>query len=201
GAPVALGTIWELSDELWERIEPVLERRYPRRRRGRPRADLRRVLDAIIYRMRTGAQWQALPRELGASSTVHDWFQRFAEDGALQEIWAVLAGECDELGAVAWEWQAAEGVSEDLCRHERMERSCRPRTTAARSRSRSTGAATSSDEASPKGEVRLMTSRAAGAPGVAAGDGISSMTRSTGSARACRSASCPTMSAASSPTG
>ena len=110
GAPVALGTIWELSDELWERIEPVLERRYPRRRRGRPRADLRRVLDAIIYRMRTGAQWQALPRELGASSTVHDWFQRFAEDGALQEIWAVLAGECDELGAVAWEWQAADGV-------------------------------------------------------------------------------------------
>jgi putative transposase len=105
-----LPTIWELPDELWERVEPILVERYPPAATGRPRADLRRVLDGIIYRLRSGVQWNQLPRRFGADSTVHSWFQRFAADGVLEEIWAVLVGECDELGAVSWEWQAADGV-------------------------------------------------------------------------------------------
>jgi putative transposase of IS4/5 family DUF4096 len=52
-----LPTTWELPDELWERIEPILLRRYPIAPTGRPRADLRLVLDAIVYRMRSGVQW------------------------------------------------------------------------------------------------------------------------------------------------
>lgn len=106
----ALPTIWRLPDELWQRIEPILERRYPPAVRGRPRTDLRRVLDGLIYRMRSGVQWEQLPREFGAKSTVHGWFQRFVEDGVLEEIWAALVAECDELGDVAWVWQAADGV-------------------------------------------------------------------------------------------
>jgi putative transposase len=105
-----LPTIWELPDELWERIEPILLRRYPIAATGRPRADLRLVLDAIIYRMRSGVQWNRLPRSFGADSTVHGWFQRFVADGVLEEIWAALVTECDELGLVLWEWQAADGV-------------------------------------------------------------------------------------------
>ena len=93
-----LPTIWEVPDELWQRIEPVLERRYPRARTGRPRADLRRVLDGIIYRMRSGVQWNQLPRQFGADSTVHGWFQRFVQDGVLSEIWGVITGECEALG-------------------------------------------------------------------------------------------------------
>jgi putative transposase len=109
-AEPVLATIWEIPDELWERIEPILERRYPRAPTGRPRADLRLVLDGIIYRLRSGVQWNQLPRQFGADSTVHGWFQRFVKDGVLQEIWAELVRECDELGAVSWEWQAADGV-------------------------------------------------------------------------------------------
>ncbi len=103
-------TIWEVSDELWQRIEPVLERRYPRARTGRPRADLRRVLDGIIYRMRSGVQWNQLPRQFGADSTVHGWFQRFVQDGVLSEIWGVIAGECEALGDLDWTWQAVDGM-------------------------------------------------------------------------------------------
>jgi putative transposase len=106
----ALPTIWELPDELWERIEPILAERYPPAATGRPRADLRRVLDGIIYRLRSGVQWNQLPRCFGADSTVHGWFQRFAVDGVLEEIWGCLVAECDKLGGVGWEWQAADGV-------------------------------------------------------------------------------------------
>ncbi len=38
------------------------------------------------------------------------WFQRFAADGSLEEIWAYLITECGELDGVCWEWQAADGV-------------------------------------------------------------------------------------------
>ncbi len=105
-----LATLWELPDELWERIEPILGRRYPPARTGRPRADLRLMLDGIIFRMPTGCQWNQLPERFGPDSTLHDWFQRFVTDGALEEIWAELVRECAELGAVDWEWQAADGV-------------------------------------------------------------------------------------------
>jgi transposase len=71
-----LPTIWELPDELWERIEPILAERYPAAATGRPRADLRLVLDGIIYRLRSGVQWNQLPRKFGADSTVHAYFQR-----------------------------------------------------------------------------------------------------------------------------
>ncbi len=108
-APV-LPTIWELPDELWERIEPILARRYPRAATGRPRADLRLVLEGIVYRLRSGVQWNQLPRRFGSDSTVHAWFQRFVADGVLEEIWAQLVRQCDEFGAVSWAWQAADGV-------------------------------------------------------------------------------------------
>lgn len=55
-------------------------------------------------------QWNQLPRKFGADSTVHAWFQRFVENGVLEEIWAELVRECDELGAGSWQWQAADGV-------------------------------------------------------------------------------------------
>jgi putative transposase len=105
-----LPTIWELPDDLWEEIEPILECFYPRAPTGRPRACLRRVLDGIIFRLRSGCQWERLPERFGACSTVHGWFQRFVEDGVLEEIWAYLVRECEELGEVYWEWQAVDGV-------------------------------------------------------------------------------------------
>jgi putative transposase len=60
--------------------------------------------------MRSGVQWNQLPAVFGPDSTVHGWFQRFVTDGVLEEIWAELVRECDELGGVSWTWQAADGV-------------------------------------------------------------------------------------------
>lgn len=105
-----LPTIRRIPDELWKRIEPLLVRRYPPAPTGRPRADLRAVFDGILFRLRTGVQWDQLPRHFGPSSTVHDWFQRLARDGVMGEIWALIAAECEALGDLDWEWQAADGV-------------------------------------------------------------------------------------------
>ena len=105
----ALDTIWEIPDGAWDRLECILNERYPRKSMGRPRADFRKVLNGIIYRLRSGVQWNHLPREFGDDSTVHRWFQRWAEDGVFEELWVVLLLECDELRGVAWKWPAADG--------------------------------------------------------------------------------------------
>ena len=97
-----LPTIWRVPDELWEKIEPILAEHDPPKRTGRPRVDRRAVLDAVIFRLRTGCQWNRLPEEFPDDSTVHRTFQRWVELGVLDRIWAALVEE--------WEWQAVDGA-------------------------------------------------------------------------------------------
>ena len=105
-----LPTIWRVPDELWAKIEPILAAYDPPKRVGRKRINQRRALDGIIYRMRSGAQWNQLPKEFGDDSSVHRTFQRWERLGVFDRIWAVLVEECEELGGVNWEWQAADGA-------------------------------------------------------------------------------------------
>lgn len=69
---------------------PLLRVAKPRQKPGRPRADDRRIFDALIYLARTGTQWSALPREFGLKSTVYSRFSEWVEHGCLQKAWAVL---------------------------------------------------------------------------------------------------------------
>jgi len=106
----ALPTIWRAPDDLWAKIEPILAEYDPPKRVGRKRIDQRRALDGIIYRLRSGVQWNQLPKEFGDDSSVHRTFQRWEELGVFDHIWAALVDECEELGGVNWEWQAADAA-------------------------------------------------------------------------------------------
>ncbi len=103
-------TVWEVPDVLWERIEPVLLEADPPNPRGRPRADARRALDGIIFRLRSGCQWNRLPKEFGDDSTIHRTFQRWVDRGVFTRIWALLVQECEDLGEVQWRWQSADAA-------------------------------------------------------------------------------------------
>lgn len=71
----------DITDEGWAEVEPHLSRKAPT---GRPRTvDLRRVLNAIRYKNRTGCQWDSLPEDFPAKSTVFDYYQKWSEDGTL----------------------------------------------------------------------------------------------------------------------
>lgn len=108
-----LDTIWEIPDELWALIEPILLADAPpppAAKGGRKRTDWRRAFNGIIFRMRTGCQWNQLPKEYGDDSSVHRWFQRWCRNGVMEKVWAVLVRKCDGLAAVRWEWQSADGA-------------------------------------------------------------------------------------------
>ena len=65
---------YRMPDSMWERLEPLLPHYEASSAGGRPRKDLRRVADAIFYRMRTRCQWKAIPPELVPGSTAHEYF-------------------------------------------------------------------------------------------------------------------------------
>lgn len=105
-----LPTIWEVSDELWKIICEILDELDPPAATGRPRTEQRQALNGIIYRMRSGVQWNQLPRRFGDDSSVHRTMQRWIAKGVFERLWAVLIENCAELGAVDWQWQSADGA-------------------------------------------------------------------------------------------
>jgi putative transposase len=103
-----LPTIWEVNDELWSIIQSILDELDPPPATGRPRIDQRQALNGIIHQMRSGCQWNHLPRDFGDDASIHRTMQRWIARGVFKRIWAVLMEHCDELGGVDWQWQSAD---------------------------------------------------------------------------------------------
>src|SRR5215210_2600316 len=89
---------WTVSDEFWERVEPLVPEAPSHARGGRPRMPDRKAFEAMVYVLRTGIQWNALPREMGASSTVHERFQEWEREGFFEEGVASGAREVRGVG-------------------------------------------------------------------------------------------------------
>lgn len=110
---------WELSDELWEKIEPLLPkpksrfRGRGRNRRhvgGRPAADRRAVMAGILYVLRTGCQWNAAPKEFGSGKTLHRYFQKWTRARLFKKMWKTGLLEYDQVKGIVWTWQAVDGA-------------------------------------------------------------------------------------------
>jgi putative transposase len=103
-----LPPIWEASDDLWAIVEPILAELDPAKPCGRHRIDQRAAFDAVIFRLRTGCQWNHLPQQYPDDSSVHRTFQRWVERGVFDRLWSVIQEACEDLGGCDWEWQAAD---------------------------------------------------------------------------------------------
>jgi putative transposase len=68
------------------------------------------MFSAIMDVLRTGIQWNALPRELGACSTVYDRFRWWESQGFFQRLWQAGQQEYDELAEIGWDWQSGDGL-------------------------------------------------------------------------------------------
>jgi len=74
----------DLTDAQWKIIKPLIP---PARPGGRPReADMREVLNTLLYQARTGCQWELLPHDLLPKSTVWDYFSAWRDDGTWRRI-------------------------------------------------------------------------------------------------------------------
>jgi len=110
---------WTVSDGLWSKVErlvPQRQREPGRRYRRQPGAGrkpmpARQVFSAIVYVLRTGCQWKALPREFGSASAVHKYFQQWHPAGVFLQLWRAGLAEYDEMEGIAWDWQSIDGAT------------------------------------------------------------------------------------------
>jgi Putative transposase of IS4/5 family (DUF4096) len=65
-------TLRAFPDDLWERVEWLLDKLDPPKFRGRNRAPARLFPDGLIYRFRAGCQWNQIPKVYSDVSTIHD---------------------------------------------------------------------------------------------------------------------------------
>jgi len=106
-----LATLWRVPDELWTLICPLLPPEKPSGTVGRPIVPYRTVLNGILYVLRTGCQWKAVPKEFGSGSTCHARFQEWVQRGVFRQTWALLLRRYDDLRGIQWTWQAVDSKS------------------------------------------------------------------------------------------
>ena len=112
---------WDVSDEFWARVAPLVPARVRvagdanvRRRKpgaGRPPKPARQVFAAVVFVLRTGCQWKALPKErFGSASAVHKRFLEWERAGFFEALWVAGLAEYDQMEGIAWRWQSIDGA-------------------------------------------------------------------------------------------
>jgi transposase len=93
-----------VSDELWERIEPLIPLTLPSPKGGRPRISDRAALTGILFVLRTGIQWEMLPQEMGCGSGMTCWrrLRDWHEAGVWQRIWEMFLNDLGKAEAIEW---------------------------------------------------------------------------------------------------
>jgi putative transposase len=101
---------WELPEALWQHMEPLIPPRQSNA--GRPRTvDLKRITEGIFFGLRTGIQWQAVPREqFGPPSPVYYYFAQWVKADVFGPLWAVALTVYDDLKGLEWTGQSVDGA-------------------------------------------------------------------------------------------
>jgi len=91
-----------VSDELWEAIEPLLPKQVPSPKGGRPPLEHRKALTGILFLLRHGLAYQAIPQELhcGSGSTVWRRLRAWTQLDVWPKLHAKLLEELGRQGQV-----------------------------------------------------------------------------------------------------
>lgn len=89
-----------LTDDAWNAIQPFLPTTIGKRRRGRPWADHRVLINGIIWILQTGSPWRDLPAEFGSWKTVYNRFRRWVVEGLWDKLFFQILQRMDRLGNI-----------------------------------------------------------------------------------------------------
>ncbi len=91
----------DLTHVQWERRQPLRPAQKPHR--GRPAHDHRRILNGMLWILRTGAPWRDLPERYGPWRTVASRFYRWHKAGVFQRLLAALQQQAEAAGQLDWQ--------------------------------------------------------------------------------------------------
>ncbi len=89
-----------MTDAQWKRLRPLLPPQKPRT--GRPANDHRTVINGILWILRTGSPWRALPERYGSWKTISSRFYRWQRAGTWDRVLAALQRQADAEGRLDW---------------------------------------------------------------------------------------------------
>ena len=78
----------ELTDLQWERLQPLLPPQKPQT--GRPNLDHQRIVNGLLWLLRTGVPWRELPERYGPWRTVASCFYRWRRAGLWQSLFEAV---------------------------------------------------------------------------------------------------------------
>ena len=107
---VSASQFHQVSDALWNRIELFLAIYKRSAKGGRPRLCPRKVVSGILYVLRTGCQWKAMPSQFGSGSAIHAYFQEWVKSGVFEQLWRFALEEYDDSKGIDWKWQSVDGA-------------------------------------------------------------------------------------------
>jgi len=96
----------DVPDELWARVERLLPKGPGG---GRSRKPDRTILAGVVYRLRTGCQWKALPEQFGSGSTCHRRFQEWVREDVFTKLFTEMLRFYEEQRGIQWDWAAIDG--------------------------------------------------------------------------------------------
>ena len=108
-----MASTYQISDELWARIQPLLPLHVNTHPfgGGKPRTPDRVCMNAIFFVLRTGCQWGALDATgICPHSTAHDRFQEWVEAGVFWQLWCAGLMEYDQMKGIDWSWVSGDGA-------------------------------------------------------------------------------------------
>jgi len=91
---------YELSEQQWARIAPLLPHRTHHGQAGHPFQNPRPIVNGILWILHTGAPWRDVPERYGPWETVFASFNRWREDGTWVRIAISLLNELDDQGQI-----------------------------------------------------------------------------------------------------
>ncbi|WP_349603002.1 IS5 family transposase [Azospirillum argentinense] len=100
---------YELSDAQWDRIADLMPRSNPRG--GGVWRDHRQVVDGLMWKLNTGAQWRDIPERYGPWQTIYERFVRWRYDGLFERILDRLRLQLDADGRIDVDLWCIDGTS------------------------------------------------------------------------------------------
>lgn len=98
----------DLTNMQWERLQPLLPPQKPKT--GRPAVDHRRILNGILWMLRTGAPWRDLPERYGPWRTVASRFYRWQRAGIWEQLFSAVQAQADARGQMNWDLHYIDGT-------------------------------------------------------------------------------------------
>jgi transposase len=99
-----------VPDKLWDRVAPLLPKETPKPLGGRPRVSDRKIFAGVMYRLRTGCQWKALPEQFGSGSTCHRRFSEWVAAGVFDAIFERMLKFYNDKRGIQWQWTSLDGA-------------------------------------------------------------------------------------------